>query len=145
MTSVLPEVAEPVRLYGYPGSADLRRASVIVAKIATDRAPPKFRTATTAPPTLVWLDGPAEYGYSGGPVVDKDGAVIGVARSILTDPAYAGIFIAMGVRAVTALEGSIHLSPATPAGSSPKDEGTVRAAIVRLVCWRENSQSLGDD
>ena len=95
---------------------------------------------------LAWLDGVIEHGYSGGPVVEREGTVIGVSVRKITQPA-ARLFIAVGTKEMAALTSKIAMTPAaTPIRIADGEDGeAVRPAIVHVFCWREHPTPLGEN
>jgi S1-C subfamily serine protease len=137
----VPDASAHLKVYGYPGDAGLRRAAGADTRLVNasvpEFVPERFGTAIVDPRFLVWVEGPLRYGYSGGPVVAEDGTVVGVMLGLLKKDQHYNIAIGAGlVSSLTRLASFVPplAGPDMPAGG---DDRAVRAAIVRVVCWRD--------
>jgi S1-C subfamily serine protease len=140
-----PDASVPLKAYGYPLDVDPRRASAAEARIANALAPEFFSDSFAPvlgdPRYFLWLDASLRHGYSGGPVLDKDGTVVGVVRSIVRkDPRYN---IAMGPGAVSP-EHQFRAADHRSGSAADGDDRAARSAIVRFVCWRDSSAAADE-
>lgn len=148
-----PHAAEAVRVYGYPANADLRHASVTEAKLANDRVRASVNSIIADPRFILWLDGHVERGYSGGPVIDSEGNVLGVmSMKVLklrdqTPTEYRpllGLGAAIGTKEISSLTAKIEFK--RPAAAAKRMAGgradSVLPAIVRVVCWLDHPPKL---
>jgi S1-C subfamily serine protease len=143
-----PHPAEAVTIYGYPADADLRRASSTAVSLANDRAPAPTKNILGDPRLVLLLDY-SDPGYSGGPVIDSQGHVLGVLNGKvlkLRDGVSAeyrplvGLGFAMGIGEIRLLTAKVELKPPSAAANSVADGRieTVLPAIVRVVCWLDH-------
>lgn len=136
-----PDPALPLTVYGYPLDGGARHASSAETRLANALAPEffadRFKPVLGDPRYFIWLDGRLGHGYSGGPVLDKDGAVVGVVKGMVKKDARYNL--AMGAGAVSVLTRSINFAPpiAGPEVQANGDDRAIRSAIVRVVCWRD--------
>ena len=89
---------------------------------------------------LLWFaDGAITHGWSGGPVIDADGRLVGVIKSVVTDPAEMnGIMqIPQGQipDAVAAAEPVAQLAGGMIPPDAPERSGVAQQAVVRVFCW----------
>ncbi len=151
INDVAPNPSEILKAYGYPADADLRRPSVTDTTLVNDRFAGRAKGAFADPRFLVLLDSPVDvHGFSGGPVVDRFGSVVGVVRgrgikidgATDKDPEFDRIWGAMGIRFISRLTANVEFKrPVARIRVAADDDGkTVQAAIVRVVCWTSDEK-----
>jgi S1-C subfamily serine protease len=134
-----PRPLDAVKIYGYPHD-DLHRAAVAEARVLNDKLPSSVPRSLTDPSVEVFMDGVAAPGFSGGPVIGSDGAVVGVLTGKgKEDTDLASFSIAEGIRLIARLTANVEFKqPAGPIQVAADDDGkAVQPAIVRVICWRE--------
>jgi S1-C subfamily serine protease len=132
--------SERLRAYGYPRT-NLRRATTIEVISANDLVPAEsIGRSSRKPGYLLWLDGPVEHGYSGGPVVNQKGEVVGIVSRTLTKYS-----VAIGTWTMFEFIRKAHFMPRFLVTETVDDQDpSVRAATVRLVCWRDWTSEQSD-
>jgi S1-C subfamily serine protease len=139
-TALTPaRLAAALKAYGYPNS-DARRAVSADLTLVNDALP-----AGSIPERLrksgyvLWLDGPLRRGFSGGPVLDEDGDVVGLVRASYEKLAH---FVATGTWPLIDLIGVTEVKPRFTGEPDDADpDMRARRSIVRVVCWRERTQT----
>lgn len=149
----------PFHALGYPGANELRQKITLVPEttrvwsIAASQNAPRTADQIGA----LMLGAPLKHGYSGGPVIDSDGAVLGIDSAVadlkgtqtmhpelreeLADPFYAhGLSVAVASRDVVeqihhaGLDVPLDRAPPPPGAS----DGIARAtrSLARVFCFR---------
>lgn len=132
----LPDLGSQLRIIGYPGRWIIpERASVLSGAY-------QGTTRRHSDRTLLILDADVAGGHSGAPVIDADGALVGLVNSEINIPkvyAMTGRRVSETAFAVPldelrALLDAAGLHPNAPSGGTGGDIDL--AAIARVSCWR---------
>ena len=127
-------LAADLKAYGYPNT-DARRAVAAELKLVNDRVP---ADAVTEPLRksgyVLWVDGPLGHGYSGGPILDQEGDVVGLIRGSHETLRH---FVATGTWPLIDLIANTEVKPRfTHEPDDADPDMRARRGIVRVVCWR---------
>lgn len=125
----------PLTAFGYPAAGPLLTATETRPQLLNMRARPGSPVDLRR---LLWLrDERIEHGWSGGPVLDTAGGVVGVIYAIVADPHEAALVFGQPERGVAEATGVAAIRDVVGrTGMTSVARGEPRQAVVRVFCWR---------
>jgi len=131
-----------LRVFGYPVGDDLLKPTIIEMVDITDSVPkpPKVRG-------YVLVQGQGARGYSGAPILNRRGLVVGIFHGNIIDPEKAASLMGAPIEHVSEGPSPLAISEGFflkhPVGAMPVSSGAddatvekIRLAVARVVCWR---------